>query len=65
MPWGESMGKPEKEHDTIKISVPIPKKLHTEFIAAAKANDRSGAAAVRDLMREYIERTKEKGTSLF
>ena len=59
------MDKNEKEHDTIKFSVPIPKKLHAEFVATAKANDRSGAAAVRDLMREYIERNKEKGRSLF
>lgn len=59
------MDKPQKEHDTIKFSVPIPKKLHAEFIAVAKANDRSGAAAVRDLMREYIEKAKSKGRSLF
>lgn len=59
------MSKLTKEHDTIKFSVPIPKKLHAEFIAAAKANDRSGAAAIRDLMREYVERYKANGRSLF
>ena len=59
------MNKPLQKHDNIKFSVPIPKELHDEFIAAARANDRSGAAAVRDLMREYIARTKGKGRSLF
>ncbi len=59
------MDKFDKEHETIKFSVPIPKKLHAEFIAAAKANDRSGAAAVRDLIREYVERAKGKGLNLF
>lgn len=59
------MDKLTKEPDTIKFSIPIPKKLHAEFIAAAKANDRSGAAAIRDLMREYVQRYKANGRSLF
>ena len=57
------MDKQKKDRDTIKFSIPISKELHAEFVAIAKANDRSGAAAVRDLIREYIDRYKDKDKS--
>jgi len=50
----------KRDRETIKFSIPLSKELHAEFISIAKANDRSGAAAVRDLIREYIDKHKDK-----
>lgn len=41
-------------------TIRLPDKLKTNFLAAARANDRDGAQLVRDFMRSYVKANPAK-----
>jgi len=47
--------------ETVRIVIALPRDLHAAAIEAAARDERSLAATVRVLLRDYVERSAERG----